>query len=391
MCVKASYEFVSAPRIISGAGCLQDVGSLLGEMGKEKVFCLTDKGIASTGLLDRLTGILSEAGLSCKVYDSVAREPGVGDVDEVMAAAKAYGPDCVIAIGGGSVLDIGKLCAVLVPVDATVLDLLDGAPVPDHSMTTVLIPTTSGTGSEATKNAIIAIPERGTKAAVVNHKLLPDIVLLDPVLTVSMPKGITATTGMDALCHAMECYLSKKANILSDMYAVASMKLIADSLYTSYVDPKNIEARWNMLLAANYAGSCITLSGTNAVHAMSYPLGTMFHIPHGQSNAMLLPAVMEYNLAAFPEKTRKVAIIFGYDERQTELSCKDYVAQQLHELLGQLEITSSLASFGVHPEDASRLAENAYANRRLMDNNPVDLSEEVIQSIYEGLLEEQDG
>jgi len=259
--------------------------------------------------------------------------------------------------------------------------------VPDHTTFSVLIPTTAGTGAEATKNAIIAIPSRNTKGAVVHQKLLPDLVLLDPGLTLSLPAGITATTGMDALCHAMECYLSKKANALSDLLALDAMKRIARSLRKTMGDGSDVDARSDMLLASYYAGMCITLSGTNAVHALSYPLGATYHIPHGQSNAMLLPYVMEQNVTAMPLKTEKAAECFGYDRNNGKQNPAEYLVKELHSLLSDLSINTSLTDFGVKQEDMNTLIESAHQNRRLMDNNPVDLSKEQIGAIYSRLME----
>ena len=311
------------------------------------------------------------------------------DVDAVLEKVKKIKPDAVVAVGGGSVLDIGKLCSVLTLSDKSILDLFDGAEIPEHSTYTVLIPTTAGTGSEATRNAIIAIPSRNTKGAIVHGRLLPDLVILDPALTLTLPAGITATTGMDALCHAMECYLSKKANALNDLLAVDAIKRIAHSLRKAVNDGSDVEARSDMLLASYYAGMCITLSGTNAVHAMSYPLGTTYHIPHGQSNAMLLPFVMEYNLNALPEKTRVVAECFGYDAKNSSEEPYQYLINELHALLADLDINTSLESFGVKAGDVESLVDAAHANRRLMDNNPLDLSKSQIRAVYERLMEEK--
>jgi alcohol dehydrogenase class IV len=304
-----------------------------------------------------------------------------------MEQVKTASPDTVVAIGGGSVLDVGKLCAVLTRSDVTVLDLLDGADMPPHRTQTLLIPTTAGTGSEATKNAIIAIPSRHTKGAVVHRNLMPDIVVLDPLLTRTLPAGLTATTGMDALCHAMECYLSKKANAMSDLLALEAMGRIGRSIRRAVNDGDDVDARADMLYASYLAGQCITLSGTNAVHAMSYPLGVSYHIPHGESNAMLLPSVMEYNAPAMPEKSKNVAACFGFDGDAPATDAPGYLAAELHKLNGELGITRTLSSFGARGDEIPNLVESAHTNRRLMDNNPVDLSREQISSVYQRLME----
>ena len=385
-----AFDVSTSGRTILAEGAVNHLGTYLKEYGCSRIVVLMDNGIQASGIGERVISIITGAGHSCSVITDLAREPGVPDVDAVMAQVKAVRPDCVVSVGGGSVLDVGKLCGVLTDADIGILDLLDGAPVPAHTTFTVAIPTTAGTGSESTRNAIIAIPSRHSKGAVVHERLLPDLVILDPELTLSLPASITATTGMDALCHAMECYLSKKANTYSDLLALDAMTRIARSIRKAVNIGTDVEARSDMLLASYFAGMCITLSGTNAVHAMSYPLGVKYHIPHGQSNAMLLPYVMEYNLSAMPDKTQKIAQCFGYDALATEKSAESYLIEELHSLLFDVNIGTSLAAFGARHTDLQELVSGAYTNRRLMDNNPVALSEEQIGDIYLRLLGTQE-
>ena len=386
--MKTAFNLFASPQVVTGTDRICEIGSLLKEKSIKKVVILIDSGIEKTGIAAKIRNFITAEDIQTEVISGLPREPGDTDLDTVMEKVKSANPDAIVAVGGGSVLDVGKLCAVLTNSDKTVLDLLDGAEVPPHSTFTALVPTTAGTGSEATRNAIIAIPSRNTKGAVVNEKLLPDLVILDPALTLTLPEGISATTGMDALCHAVECYLSVKANDLSDLLAVDAIKRIARSIRKVIQDGSDIDARSDMLLASYYAGMCISLSGTNAVHALSYPLGATFHIPHGQSNAMLLPFVMEHNLKAIPEKTAVVAECFGYDSSKNSLDPSDYLVKELHSFLKDLKINTSLSFFGVKKEDIGEMVENAYSNRRLMDNNPVDLTKEQIEAVYKRLLEE---
>ncbi|MCF7944507.1 MAG: iron-containing alcohol dehydrogenase [Spirochaetia bacterium] len=385
--MKKEFDISFPKRTMFGDGALRKLGRLLAEYRFERSVILMDDGIKRSGIGERVSQELSHAGIEFFVIDDLPREPADTDVDRVISQVKTYKPDNVVAVGGGSVLDVGKLCSVLTKSQSKVIRLLDGEAIPSHTLFTTLIPTTSGTGSEATKNAIIAIPARNTKAAVVHERLLPDFVILDPQLTVRMPVGITAATGMDALCHAMECYLSNKANQMSDLLALHAIELIAKSLRRAAVNGEDIEARSDMLLASYYAGTCISLSGTNAVHALSYPLGTVYHIPHGHSNAVLLPFVMEKNLPSLPEKCERIAVAFGYDQKGASDPVV-FLVRELHQLLKDLDINTSLQSFGVKREDVPSLVETAYGNRRLMDNNPVDLTKEEIEDIYYTLLGE---
>lgn len=369
-----------------GNGASEQLGRLLTDEGFKHVVLLTDSGIEKSGIAEKIASAIRACDIEITVIGNLSREPSVIDFERVQQQVRRDEPDCVIAVGGGSVLDVGKLCAVLGKSDLKIQDLLGGSPMPQHMLFTVLVPTTAGTGSEATKNAIFAILEQKTKEAIVHEKLLPDLVMLDPTLTLSLPASITATTGMDALCHAMECYLSKKANPLSDLLALAAMRQIARSIRKVYNDGSDIDARSDMLLASYYGGMCITLSGTNAVHALSYPLGATFHIPHGQANAMLLPAVMKRNLAAIPQKTKEIALCFGYDQTHYQEDPIAYMNRELNMLLVDLQIARSLKIFGVRESDLPFLVESAYNNRRLMDNNPCSWTKEQVKNVYVEVL-----
>lgn len=383
--MNSRFDFVPPSRTVFGNESLKDLPAILVERGVTSVFLLSDTGILEAGIIDNVAGLLRQAGMDIHISTDAPREPGDEDVDRIVLEVKRTGPDAIIGIGGGSVLDIAKLCSVLVKADCRTVELIDGTPVPEHSLYTVLVPTTSGTGSEATKNAIIAVPFRGTKGAVVHDRLLPDLVILDPLLTLSLPPGMTATTGIDALCHAMECFLSVKANCLSDILAEDAMKRIGRSIRSAVLNGSEIEARSDMILASYYAGMCISLSGTNAIHAMSYPLGVDYHIPHGQANAMLMPFVMERNLKALPEKTEVVAACFGY-KRNLDRDPYSYLVEKLHTLVKDLGVDTNLENFGVEPPHLSNLADRAFGNRRLMDNNPLPLNADEIRGIYSELM-----
>jgi alcohol dehydrogenase class IV len=211
-------------------------------------------------------------------------------------------------------------------------------------------------------------------------------VILDGELTASLPPGVTATTGVDALAHALECFLSNKANELSDLLALKAARTIHVHLAQAFEKPSDIEARQSMLNAAFYAGMCISLSGTTAVHALSYPLGARFHVPHGQANAMLLPAVMRFNASALPDRTLALADAFDVPSDGTFEEQADGFVQELENLLNRLRIPRSLQEFGVASDDIPGLVEVAYGIRRLMDNNPREMSKEEMALIYEGVL-----
>lgn len=251
----------------------------------------------------------------------------------------------------------------------------------------VLIPTTSGTGAEVTPNAIVTIPEEELKIGIVSNHLLPALVVLDPLLTVGLPKPITAATGMDAFTHSLESFISNKANPLSDMFALESIRLIASSIVEAYENGSSVEAREKMLVGSMYGGMALTSAGTAAVHALAYPLGGKFKIPHGVANSMLLPHVMEFNLDACTERLALVAEPMGL--AVSGLSAEEKarkVIEKISEWTATLEIPQDLQAYGVVEEDIPSLAVSAAQVTRLLNNNPKKVSTDEMEAIYRRLL-----
>lgn len=273
--------------ILSGYRVLQDISHLLA--GKQHVLFVTDKNIVGLPDVQALIAQVKQAVPQVLLVDNVPAEPSQHDVAKILGQLTQTQTDLVIGVGGGSVLDVAKLLSVLCAGDDTVtLDSLLAGEKPTRRTTSLLIPTTAGTGSEATPNAILAIPEKETKVGIITPVMLPDYVALVPELTISMPSHIAASTGIDALCHLIECFTSTIANPVSDNYALIGLKKLFANLETSVREPSNMEAKLNMLWASYYGGAAIAHSGTHLVHAMSYPLGGKYHIPHGVANAILL-------------------------------------------------------------------------------------------------------
>ena len=295
--MNSAFTLFNAGRVYAGAGALQQLPQLAAELGTRRVLIISDKGVAQAGLIAAPQAALKAAGLEVTVLDDTPPEPEVRHAEATLAAARAAGgTDLVVGIGGGSAMDIAKLVAVLLKHPVTLRELLNKAPIPARGLPSIMVPTTSGTGSEATPNSIVLVPEDESKVGIVSPNLLPDAVILDPLLTLTLPPAVTASTGMDALTHAIECYCSKKGNPFSDLYGLEAIRLIARSIRRAFVDGKDVAARGDMLLGAYYGGVCIATSSTTAVHALAYPLGGKYRIAHGLSNAMLLPFVMEFTL-----------------------------------------------------------------------------------------------
>jgi len=381
-----SFELHAPESVIAGFGSLSRLGDLIAPADLARILLLTDAGITAAGLDLRVREHLDATGRTVHVISSVSREPSVSDVESVLGEAREFRPTLIVGLGGGSVLDVAKLLGVLADSTQTLLELVHGAPVGRRTVDTLLVPTTAGTGSEATKNAILSVPEEKLKVGIISPALLPRFVILDADLTISMPPLVTATTGVDALAHAVECYLSNKANPLSDLLALEATQLIAGNLTRAFDDPHDREARQSMLAASFYAGMCITLAGTTAVHALSYPLGAVYHVPHGQANAMLLPQVMEFNRHALPEKSLKLANAMGVPDSADEGRRSAGFVEALEGLLNHLRIPRGMSAFGVTATEIPQLVEAAYGIRRLMDNNPREMSRDDMQLIYEGVL-----
>jgi len=273
------------------------------------------------GLDKKVTDILSESGIPVAIYSGIANEPNSDNVAEGLQVAKTSECDCVVAIGGGSAIDVAKAVAAL----AANPNLVFGdIPKQAHlgRLPLIAIPTTSGTGSEATKVSVITNVKTGIKDNPGHPALVPDIAVLDPQLIMTLPPSLTAFTGMDALTHAMEAYVSNKANSISDLYAYEAMEIIGQSLSKVFADGKNVEERQQMALASYFAGIAFSNASTNLAHAGGRALGAYFHIPHGLGVALLLPFVMEFGLEAAEERYAQVAVALGADPKlsQSELA-----------------------------------------------------------------------
>lgn len=294
---------------------------------------------------------------------------------------------CLLESGGGSVMDVAKILSVLATNPEYAKDLTDAGRIAREGKPTVMIPTTAGTGSETTINAIFTIPDRQLKYGVVSDKFMPTYVLLDPDMTAKLPKPITASTGMDAFCHAIECFISRKSNSASDELALRAIRLISQNLPAAFRDDSDKKARLGMMIAATIGGMCISSSGTTAVHALSYPLGGRYRIPHGISNAILLPSVMEYNRDAVEDKLCRVAEAMALDTRglSREETARKVIAA-IYELEDTLQIQRNLLRFGVTEKDIPSLSAEAHQVRRLLDNNPKDMSVSDIAYIYRQVL-----
>ncbi|KGT88324.1 DhaT [Erwinia typographi] len=367
--------------VISGYQTLNDIGYLLKD--RQHVLLVTDKNIGGIPLVQELIKQVCDKVATVKMVDSVPPEPSQHDVAAIVASLDTSGVDLVIGVGGGSVLDVAKLLSVLCVAHSPTLEALLNGEKPQSRTASLLIPTTAGTGSEATPNAILAIPEKETKVGIISPVMLPDYVVLAPELTTSMPAHIASSTGIDALCHLIECFTATVSNPVSDNYALIGLQKLFASLETAVAEPGNLAARLDMLWASYYGGAAIAHAGTHLVHAMSYPLGGKYHIPHGVANAILLAPCMRFvRPAAVAKFAQAWDLVPGADlslsDEEKSVALVDYFAA----LVKRLKLPASLDELGIGSDHLPYLVEAALDVQRLMKNVPAPVSASDVRDVY---------
>lgn len=373
---------VNLPNVVEyGANSIEKVVDYVKE--KSKVALISTSNLSS--YIDKLKTILH----TCSFYivSDIKAEPSDKDVLKWHNELNTFNPDVIIGLGGGSVLDLAKILSLTLADNDIMKDFWNNAPKAVKKIPNILIPTSAGTGAEATLNAIFANIEKEIKIGIVNPLLLADKVILDPTITYDLPANITATTGVDALCHAVECFISNKANHLSNDLSLCSIKMIFESLPIVYKEPHNEYHRSQMLLASFYAGICIAASGTNIVHALSYPLGGKYHIAHGLANAIILNEGMKYNEDVCVEKFAAIAKYTNMvlSNASSKEASKVFL-NNLSKLLEEINIPKSLLDLNIPEEDIDSLTESAFEVQRLLKNNPKTVTKEDIKNIYKKLF-----
>ncbi len=381
------FLFNTTHSILQEPGGVRRLGSLCQERGARRVLIVTDAGIHRLGLLNNALDSLSQAGVATEIFQGVEADPSDRTVLRAAEMAKGDQTDLVIGFGGGSSMDVAKLVALLAsPTCRQSLNQIYGVDqARGQRLPLILVPTTAGTGSEVTPIAIVTTGET-TKAGVVSPVLLPDLALLDAELTLGLPPHVTAATGIDAMVHAIEAYTSKlKKNPVSDMLAKEALRLLSGNILKAVQHGEDLEARSNMLLGATLAGQAFANAPVAAVHALAYPLGGHFHIPHGLSNSLVLPHVLEFNgEMAAPLYGELAPIILG--ERCTETSDQGktrQLIQGLQELIAALDLPSRLRDLDIPEDSLDTLAQDAMLQQRLLVNNPRAVSEQDALAIYQ--------
>ena len=369
--------------VYSGEDSISKIADILRANGTRHPVLFTTEGIRQTGLLDLVLDVIPQECGEPAVLDDLAVEPTYGEVQSVVDRCNALEADMLIAVGGGSVIDATKLVSLLINSSVTVKDLLDDPLAARKTVKVICVPTTAGTGAEATPNAIVAVPEKELKVGIVNPEMISDYVILDSRTTKNLPRSIAASTGVDALCHAVECFTSNKANPISDCFALRALEMIIKNIVPACDDRDALEAKEQMLIASFFAGIAITASGTTAVHALSYPLGGKYHIAHGVANAMLLTPVMRFNQPVIGDKLAEAYDrCFEPDGTLTAEQKADRIITRMEEIVSHLNIPTSLKEFNVPAEDLEGLVASGMDVRRLLDNNMREVTADDARAIY---------
>jgi alcohol dehydrogenase class IV len=377
------FSFTGAKKIVFGNGSILTLASHIKEHHAQNPLIVIDKNLAKTDLQEKIASILVSEGTKFTVFDKVEPEPRIELADEGAALAVKNKCDIVIGIGGGSAMDVAKAIAVIATNKGAAADYLGLNKVPKAGLPKIMIPTTAGTGSEVTFTAVFVRKNLKKKEGMNSPYLYPELALLDPELTLSLPPAPTAQTGLDALCHAIESYTSINSSPMSEMFSLEAIALIAENLRTCVHDGKNIAARERMLLGSLYAGIGLANAGVTAVHSLSYPLGGKFGVSHGLANTILLAPVMAFNLPGALEKFADIAEAMGECTEGLPAREAAYLAVDAVEaLIEDCGIDSSIRDFGVKEDDFPALADVAVTVARPLENNPRKMTKEDMIAIY---------
>jgi alcohol dehydrogenase class IV len=383
--LEKAHFFYSPNKILFGLNTVRALGNEARQLGVKKAFIVTDPGVIKADLLRPVKESLESAEIPYVIYDQVEPEPPVRCVEVATEQFKSKGCDLAVGIGGGSSLDVAKGVSIMATNEGSVLDMCGIDLVKKEGAKKILIPTTAGTGSEVTRVFVVTDEKDNTKKVVNSLYALSDIAIVDPLLTLTMPPKVTADTGMDALVHAIETYVSMNATPFSDILAEKPIQWIAQYLPVAWAKGSNLEARYFISLAATMGGIAFASGGLGAVHALAYPIGTEYHMSHGRSNAVMLPHVMRFNLSGKPEKYAAIAALMGKDiEGLSALEAALLSVEAVEELLITLQIPFHLHDYRIPKEDIPKLVEGGMKFSKLFIANPRDLKEEDVRSLFEG-------
>ena len=383
-----NFEFQTVPHIISHAGAANQLGDTIAlhYPNVKHVLLVTDAGFLKTGLLQPAIENIREQQRQISIFSEVIADPPESVVLNAVAQARQAGIDLVVGFGGGSSMDVAKLIAILAGTEQTLESMYGIGNVLGQRLPLIQIPTTAGTGSEATPIAIVTTGAT-TKMGVVAPQLYADIAIVDATLTLGLPAAVSAATGIDAMVHAIEAYTTKhKKNPLSDMLAREALRLLWGNIRTVCRDPQNLAARQAMLLGALLAGQSFANAPCAAVHALAYPIGGIFHVPHGLSNSLVLPPVLRFNTPEAHLLYAELADIIAPQAQGSSSAKSAALITALEELAAELGIATRLRQVRISEHDLDRLATDAMLQTRLLGNNPREVNWQHARDIYAEVL-----
>lgn len=375
----------AAPEILFGLGVIGELGKRARSLGAAKVAVITDEGVAAAGILERVMGTLEKDGIVCTVFGKVEKEPSLENVEHAFKEVSGTSCQALVGLGGGSSLDVAKMVAVLLKFRGELRDYLGIDKVPGRGIPTILVPTTAGTGSEVSKYAIFDNRQAKTKLGAVSNHLIADLAVVDPELTVSMPPAVTASTGADAFIHAVEGHVATKSSPFSDLLALEAVRIIYENLPAAFADGQNIPARYQMAYGSMLGGIVLNLAGASSSHALAYPIGSEYHVPHGVGCMLTFLEVMEYFAMADIPKFARMAQVMGVKiDSMSPRQAAQQAIEEMRKLVDYIEIPHKLSSINMDRNFIEPFAKSVVANQqRLLTNGPRKLNEKDIRTIYE--------
>ena len=398
--MRTTWTFHSAAQFVFGRNAVQQLGDIAGRLGLKRILLVTDPILTKTGLADRVRQPLTEAGITVETFGDGEPEPSMGAVEACLALARQFQPDGLLALGGGSNMDLAKVAATILAHGGQPRDYVGDDKIPGPIAPLICVPTTAGTGSEVSAAAVLTDQDNKIKVGILSNYLRPRVALVDPLLTVSCPPKVTADSGIDALTHAIEAYTAvdnaefplppgertvyQGKHPLGDCFAEKAIALIGQHLRQAVRDGGDLEARDGMALAATFAGLAFSNVGVAAVHAMEYPVGGAVHCSHGCGNGLLLPYVMRFNLAARLTEFAAIARLLGEDVTGlTEQAAAERGVTAVERLRNDIGVPPRLRDLGVKPEQLRGFAEKAASIKRILRVNPRSVTADDLEGIYE--------
>ena len=383
-----SYRFILNEVSYFGPGARKELPEVLNRLGGKKVFVVTDKGLLKFGVAKMVTDVMDEAGIPYEIFSEVKPNPTVTNVKDGLKAFKESKANVIVAIGGGSAMDTAKGIGIVAnkPEVGDIVSLEGCAPTKHKSVPIVALPTTAGTAAETTINYVIIDEDKQKKMVCVDPNDIPAVAIIDAELMYSLPKGLTAATGMDALTHAIEGYITKGAWEMSDMFELEAIRMISKYLPVAVEEPTNADARNGMAVAQYIAGMAFSNVGLGLVHGMAHPMGSLFDVPHGVANALLLPTIMEFNMPACLNKYPEIAKAMGVDvSGMTKEQASQAACDAVKDLAIKVGIPQHLSELGITAEDIPALAQQALEDV-CTPGNPRDVTLDDIKALYAKVL-----